>query len=98
MALIGLALLVGAATTALPATGEPHIGFALGYLAYGLFYMCTYPAIGRYYQLISLWSAIPGVSCAGWVMLTIILIALSVVVIPLSLVWHIIGAIIRLFK
>lgn len=90
MALIGLSLMFAAC--------EAPEGGMIVYPLYGIFYMCSYPSIGRYYQLISLWSSIPGVSCAGWVMLTIFLLVLSVVVIPLSLIWHTLGALICLMK
>lgn len=90
MALVGIGLMAAIASNA--ESGEAG-GFILIYALYGIFYMCTYPSIGRYYGVISLWSSIPGVSIVGWVVLTLMLIVMSVVVIPLSLLWHICGAI-----
>lgn len=94
MALLG----IGIISLVISASGDHNMseavgGYILAYAVYGLFYMCTYPSIGRYYQIISLWSSIPGVSIVGWVVLTLLLVVLSLAVIPLSLVWHTFGAI-----
>lgn len=99
MALIGIGIIALAANASSGHNiGEAAGGYILVYIVYGLFYMCTYPSIGRYYQIVSLWSSIPGVSIAGWVVLTLLLVVLSLAVIPLSLVWHTFGAIRCLFK